>query len=338
MALAGLARWLAAVGIIAPNLLFIAGNRLGDAVLATGVLAHFMEQQPGLRVTVACGGLPAPLFADLPGLERIIPIVKDKKKSRYGHWISLWRALPRHRWDIVIDLRSSFFAWTVLAKRRYAPRFDKRHEHRVEELGRLFGITPPPDPKIPVSKERQARMDRLIDDRPLLAVGPTANWGGKQWPAERFAETVRRLTARDGILPGARVAVFGAAHEREAALAVLSATPDPLDLIGSADLLNVFAILRRCDLFVGNDSGLMHMAAAAGIPTLGLFGPSAEWRYRPWGELCAVARTKESLEELTTAPDYDYRSHRTLMLSLSVDEVVRAAEELWQRTGSLGRP
>ena len=307
-------------------------------MLSSGVLAHFMEQQPGLRITVACGALPASLFADLPGLERIIQIVKDKKKSRFGHWIGLWRDLPRHRWDKVIDLRSSFFAWTVLAKRRFAPRFDKKHEHRIEELGRLFGIAPPPEPKIFVSKERQARMDRQIGDRPVLAVGPTANWGGKQWPAESFAETVRRLTAEDGILPGARVAVFGAAHEREAALPVLAATEDPLDLIGSADLLNVFAILRRCRLFVGNDSGLMHMAAAAGIPTLGLFGPSAEWRYRPWGERCAVARTKESLEELTTAPDYDYRSHRSLMLSLSVEEVVRAAEALWQRTGAPGHP
>ncbi len=322
----------------APNLLFITSNRLGDAVLSSGILAHFIEQQPGLRVTVACGALPASLFADLPGLERIIPVVKDKKKSRIGHWIELWRALPRHRWDMVVDLRSSFFAWTVLAKRRFAPRFEKRREHRIEELGRLFGVTPPPAPKLYVSHERQARMDRLIDDRPILAVGPTANWGGKQWPAERFAETVRRLTAEEGILPGARIAVFGAAHEREAALAVLAAGDDPLDLIGSGDLLNVFAMLHRCSLFFGNDSGLMHMAAAAGIPTLGLFGPSAEWRYRPWGERSAVVRTKETLEELTTAPDYDYRSQRSLMLSLSVDEVVRAAEELWHRTGNPERP
>lgn len=320
-----------------PNLLFIAGNRLGDAVLATGVLEHFRTQQPGLRVTVACGGLPAPLFADLPGLEQVIPIIKDKKKSRYGHWTNLWRALPRHSWDTVIDLRSSFFAWSVLAKRRFAPRFDKLQEHRVEELGRLFGIAPPPEPVLHVSKERQSRMDRLVDDRPILAIGPTANWGGKQWPAERFADTVRRLTAPGGILPGARLAVFGAPHEREAALPVLAATDDPLDLIGGADLLNVFALLKRCAFFLGNDSGLMHMAAAAGIPTLGLFGPSAEWRYRPWGERTAVVRTRESLEELTTAPDYDYRSHRSLMLSLGVDEVVSAAEELWHKTGNLKR-
>lgn len=316
-----------------PNLLFVTSNRLGDAVLSSGVLAHFIESQPGLRVTVACGALPAPLFADLPGLDGIIPIVKDKTKSRFGHWAELWRALPRHRWTHVVDLRSTFFAWTVRAQHRYVSRFEKRREHRIEELGRQFGIEPPPAPKLYVAKDRQARMDKLLDTRPILAVGPTANWGGKQWPAERFAEAVRRLTAPRGLLPGARVAVFGAEHERDAAQTVLDAVDEPLDLIGSADLLNVFALLRRCSLFIGNDSGLMHMAAAAGTPTLGLFGPSAEWRYRPWGERTAVARTRESNEELTGAPGFDYRSHRSLMLSLSVDEVVSAAEALWQRTG-----
>ncbi len=321
-----------------PTLLFVTSNRLGDAVLSSGVLAHYIDRQPGLKVTVACGLLPAPLFADLPGLEAVIPIVKDKKRRRFGHWVDLWKALPRHRWQTVVDLRSAFFAWTVRADKRHAPRLEKRHEHRIEELGRLFGIDPPPAPKLFVSKDRQARMDRLVDQRPILAVGPTANWGGKQWPADRFAETVRRLTGPRGPLAGARVAVFGAAHEREAALAVLAATEDPLDLIGSADLLNVFAILRRCALFIGNDSGLMHMAAAAGTPTLGLFGPSAEWRYRPWGENAALVRTPESLEELTSAPDYDYRSHRSLMLSLTVDQVVEAAEDVWRRCGALARP
>ena len=321
-----------------PSLLFVTSNRLGDAVLSSGVLAHFVERQPGLRVTIACGTLPAPLFADLPGLECVIPIVKDKTKSRVGHWVELWKALPRHRWTTVIDLRSTFFAWTVRAETRLVSRSEKRHEHRIEELSRQFGIVPPPAPRLFVSKDRQARMDRLVDKRPILAIGPTANWGGKQWPAERFAEMVQRLTAPRGLLPGARVAVFGAAHEREAAMAVLAAVRDPLDLIGSTDLLNVFALLRRCALFIGNDSGLMHMAAAAGIPTLGLFGPSAEWRYRPWGELTAVARTRESLEELTSAPDYDYRSHRSLMLSLSVEDVVAAAEKLWSKSETLVRP
>jgi ADP-heptose:LPS heptosyltransferase len=319
------------VGTLEPQILFITGNRLGDAVLSTGILDHVMRLRPGARVTIACGGLPAPLFADLPGLDRIIPIVKGRRR-RFGHWLRLWREVAGQRWSDVIDVRSAFFAWSVRARHRWVCRAEKRNEHRIEELARQLGIVPPPDPRLYVSLERAARMAALIkDDRPILALGPAANWGGKVWPAERFAEAALRLTAPSGILPDARLMVLGAPHERSDVQPVLAATKDPLDLTGGVDLLDVFALLQRASLYIGNDSGLMHMAAAAGIPTLGLFGPSAEWRYRPWGEATAVVRTPESLEQLTAAADYDYRSHKSLMLNLTTDMVVEAAEQLWRR-------
>jgi heptosyltransferase-3 len=78
----------------------------------------------------------------------------------------------------------------------------------------------------------------------------------------------------------------------------------------------------------------MHLAAAADIPTLGLFGPSPEWRYRPWGRRTAVVRTKESYEDLVDAPDFDHRRQDSLMGSLSVDAVVAAAVDLM--TGASG--
>jgi ADP-heptose:LPS heptosyltransferase len=172
---------------------------------------------------------------------------------------------------------------------------------------------------------------------PLLAIGPTANWGAKQWPAERFAEAARRLTAPDGLLPGAAVAVFGGPGEREAAQPLLEALPEGqvIDLIGEPDLLDAFALLRQCSLYLGNDSGLMHMAAAAGIPTLGLFGPSPDWRYGPWGPLSAAVRTPQSFEELVSEnPAFDHRRQDSLMLGLTVDAVVEAATALWQRVGT----
>lgn len=314
------------------NILFITGNRLGDAVLTTGILAHFIDQSPGARITVACGGLPAPLFADFPGLAQIIPIVRQKN-SRLSHWLDLWRIVAPQRWDHVIDVRSAFFAWTVRARHRWICRAEKRREHRIEELGRQLGLPTPPAPRLYLSTERSARIaERLAGARPLLAVAPTANWGGKRWPAERFAETVRRLIAPGGAMAGARLVVFGAAHERADALAVLQTSGDSIDMVGDSDLLDVFAMLGHCSLFIGNDSGLMHLAAAANIPTLGLFGPSAEWRYRPWGDLGAVVRTPESLEQLVGASDYDYRSHRSLMLGLTCDSVVAAAEDLLRRS------
>src|SRR5581483_2542267 len=156
------------------------------------------------------------------------------------------------------------------------------------------------------------------------------NWRGKTWRAERFAALVQRLTAAEGLLPGARVAVLAAAHERAQAAPALAAVPAArrIDLVGATDLLTAAAVLKRAALFIGNDTGLMHMAAAVGVPTLGLFGPSPAARFAPWGDRTAIVRTPLSPEELTSAPGYDYRTTDTLMDGLEVDAVAAAAQAL----------
>ncbi|PKU23599.1 glycosyltransferase family 9 protein [Telmatospirillum siberiense] len=320
-------------------MLFITANRIGDAVLSSGVLAQLIETYPDEPVTVACGPVTAPLFADLPGLERIHPLIR---RGRVGHWWDLWRSVRSRRWRVVADLRGSLIGLTLGAERRLMFRPAKRHEHRVEELARQLKLGRVPSPRLWIAPERDARAAERFgpDTSPILAIGPTANWGAKQWPGERFAELVRRLTAADGILPGARIAVFGAESERAMAQPVLSAIPADrrLDIVGLAHLLDAAALLKRCTLYIGNDSGLMHLAAATGIPTLGLFGPSPEWRYRPWGEATAVVRTLESHQALVTAPDFDHRKQDSLMGSLTVDAVIGAAGALLARTSPGTRP
>jgi heptosyltransferase III len=169
----------------------------------------------------------------------------------------------------------------------------------------------------------------------VLAIGPAANWRGKQWRAERFAELARRLTAAEGPLPGASVAVMAAAHERAQAMPVLAAVPPDraIDLVGAIDLLTAAAALRRCALFVGNDTGLMHIAAAVGTPTLGLFGPSPVEQYAPWGSRTGVAQTAVPRAALF-GPDFDHRTTDTLMDSLSVEMAEAAARALWRRVAS----
>ena len=103
-----------------------------------------------------------------------------------------------------------------------------------------------------------------------------------------------------------------------------------IDLVGRTDLLTAAAVLRRSGLFIGNDTGLMHLAAAAGTPTLGLFGPSPVERYAPWGRCTAVAVTTPSGAALFP-PGFDHRTTDTLMDGLSVAAVERAARDLWHR-------
>lgn len=314
------------------RILFVTSNRIGDAVLSTGLLGALIERHPGAKVWVACGPLPAPLFAAAPGVERVLVMDKD---APGGHWVNLWRRVAFRFWDLVVDLRNSAIAYLVPTLRRVVGGKGDRTRHRVEDLAALIRAVPVPAPRLWLTDADRLAAARLLpSERPLLALAPTANWEGKRWPADRFADLALRLTVSGAILEGAAVAVFGAPHERAMVTSLLDALPPEqgIDLIGKVELRVAAACFARADLFVGNDSGLMHMAAAIGTRTLGLFGPSPEVHYAPYGPRAAVARTDKSYQALVTAPGFDHIRTPSLMDGLSVDAAAEAAEALWRRT------
>lgn len=313
------------------RILFITASRIGDAVLSTGVLAHLAAVYPEARFTIACGTVAAPLFGAMPFVERVIPMTK-KRYAR--HWLALWAKTVLIPWTLVVDLRGSAMGWLVPTRRRCVLRSSNARRHRLAHLASVLGLAEPLPPRLWATAAQDKDAARLVpEDGPVLAVGPTANWGGKIWAAERFAEAATRLTGPDGILPGARVAVFASASESHLARPVLEAIPADrrIDLVGNLDLPTVYACLRRCAFYLGNDSGLMHIAAAAGIPTLGLFGPSPEVSYAPWGPKTATVRGPRSYEDICRAPDFDHRQDHSRMLDLDIDKVVAAARTLWAR-------
>lgn len=313
------------------RLLFITATRIGDAVLSTGILDQLLRRHPGIAVTLACGPPAGPLFAHLPGLERLLLL---RKRKLALHWLSLWRACVRRRWDIAVDLRGSLLTRLLRADQRIVRHGGRRGVPRVAELGGLLGLDPPPLPCLWTSAgERAAASQHIPHGAPVIGLGPTANWPGKVWPAENFAALFQALAA--GPLPGARAAVFAGpgAAERAGAEAVLRRLPEGrvIDLAGRLSLTEAGACLGRCALYVGNDSGLMHLAAAAGTPTLGLFGPSPPEEYAPAGPCAAFVRTPETMAELIARPGYDHRTTGTLMGTLAVDAVLAAAEALLRR-------
>lgn len=313
------------------RILFITANRLGDAILSTGLLHELHLRFPKARFTVACGPAAAGIFAAMPNLERLIVM---QKLPWARHWWELWKQVALTRWRFIIDLRGSGIGQFLLARRRRVYNGAGPRLHKVVALTNVLKLPKPASPKIWIGEEHRAAAAKLWpqDNRPVLALGPTANWGGKIWPGERFAELALRLTAEDGILPGARIAVFGGPGEEALAAPTLQRLPADrtLDLVGRLDLLTIAAALARSSLYIGNDSGLMHLAAATGVPTVGLFGPSKEQVYGPWGEKTAAVRTDLSFDEITSRKGYDYRSQDSHMLTLSVDKAQRAVENLWR--------
>lgn len=312
------------------RLLFITSNRIGDAVLSTGLLSHLIDRDPGIRVTVAAGPASAPLFGAVPGLDRVIVLRKDRFKA---HWWRLWRSVGLNRWDVAVDLRRSAILGLIRAGEKMTVPKATGAVHRVDLLGQMIGRSAnPPLPKLWWNAPHDANAVKLLGDTagPLLAIGPTANWQGKIWPAERFVELIETLTGPGGPMQDARVAVFGGPNERPQANPVLRAIPQDrrVDLVGKADLLTAAAVLHRASLYVGNDSGLMHMAAAVGAPTVGLFGPSEDALYAPRGRNAIAVRTPESMAELIGFPGYDRHTVGSLMTSLTVDSVLTGVESL----------
>ena len=203
--------------------------------------------------------------------------------------------------------------------------------HKVIEAARVLKVEDsPPGPLLFTSLETEAAADALVGTGgPILAIAPAANWVGKTWPAERFAVAAAELLGPDGPLADGRLMVIGGPDDRWATEAVsrVIARDRLIDLVGRTDLLTTYACLKRVRLFIGNDSGLMHMAAAAGAPTLGLFGPSDDRLYGPWGRHAQALRGPRDFESLKQA-DPDLNQAVCHMLDLPVNWVVRAAREL----------
>jgi heptosyltransferase III len=315
------------------RILFVTATRIGDAVLSTGLLSHLIERYPAARITIAAGPLAAQIFASAPQLERLLVVEKRKYAL---HWAGLYAAVAARRWDMAVDLRGSALAYFLIARERHSIAKSDYGEHRVRQLARIFALDPPPAPRLWLGAPHERQAAELVPaGAPVLALAPAANWRGKEWRAERFSELARRLTASDGLLANARIMILAAAHERAQAEPVLASLPPArrIDLVGKVDLLTAGAALKRCALFIGNDSGLMHLAAAAGIPTLGLFGPTAASRYAPWGPLSAIATTTQKPATMF-GPGFDHRTTDTLMDTLSVDAAESAARDLWERVVS----
>ncbi len=312
------------------KILFITSTRLGDAVLSTGLIDHMLKTVENPQFTIVCGGLPVSIFEGVPHLEELIVLKKQKHNK---HWFELWRQVKGTKWDIIVDLRDSIVSRVIRGKKKYIHGGAKGH--KVEQNAAVMKLTTVPQPVLFLTEAQKQKAATLVPDGgAVLGVGPTANWIGKTWPVENFIEIVRLLTAECGILPFARVAVFAAPGEEKEAYEVLnSVSPERrIDVIAKGTPGEAAAALTRCDFYIGNDSGLMHCAAAAGIPTLGLFGASYVAIYGPYGENTAFAHTPESFDDLTDFAGYDPKTLKhSLMTSLSVEAVLKAARALWTR-------
>jgi ADP-heptose:LPS heptosyltransferase len=312
-------------------ILFIAPPRLGDAVLSSGLIKRLCDEVPNARFTFVAGRVTAPLFADTPGLEQII--VDDGEGPAPG--FRLWLKTRGRLWGLILDLRGTGVAAFLRRRRRASLQASKTPVHKVVQAARLLHLeNDPPAPYLFVGAETEARAaKRTSGERPILAVAPGASWVGRAWPAERFGSVVARLLAPGGPMPDGRLMILGGEGDREAGRAIkLAVSRDRIIAEpGQQDPLTTYACLRRARLVIGNESGATQLAAAAGAPTLALFGPSDERICAPWGADARVLRGPRDFDAFRRL-DPDLAQAICHMLDLSIDTVLGAARTLLAET------
>lgn len=298
--------------------LFILPSLLGDSVLTTGGIDQYKDEP---SVIVASPRV-APIFEDLPHLERIISIAKKPWKR---HWLEILRETRGTSWNRVFDFKGSATAFLLKANKRYIWTHRSDLVHKVYQVSDCFGSREPLAPTVWISEERLAR---LKPSRPTLAVAPVPGWRGKQWPVENFITLLKTFCKT---YPEAQVAVFAAPHEKELVEPLLNALPKDqcVNTIGG-HLLDSAALIKSSKLFIGNDSGLMHLSAAVKTPTIALFGPSNEKIYGPWSDQPSSPHRTIRGEPFTGNVRQTKEDTACYMTALTVPSVWEVVKERWE--------
>ena len=183
--------------------------------------------------------------------------------------------------------------------------------------GEELTYEPPVFPQDPATEAWADRFYSSIGFRRLAIINPGAGWGAKCWPAESYGEVARALADR-----GVAVMVNFGPEEEELAQQVRDASGEVARPV-NCSVSELIALTRRASLFVGGDTGPMHLAAALGVPIVALFGPTRPERNGPYATRSVVLRSPDSVDHSSHTDKPDLGLH-----SIKPEQVIAAADEL----------
>jgi heptosyltransferase-1 len=172
-------------------------------------------------------------------------------------------------------------------------------------------------PEFPCDGQAEATIAKRFGSSQVVILNPGAGWATKQWPAERYGEVAKQLS-RDGLTP---VINYGPGEDELARAAEAASNGTAVAM--SCSVSELIALTRRARLFVGGDTGPLHLAAALRVPVVALFGPTDPARNGPVGTRSVVLRNSLSMTSLSHTSDADPG-----LLQITTEEVVRAARQL----------
>jgi len=327
------------------KVLIRSANWVGDAIMSLPAIASVRLSFPRAKIFILAKPWVAEIFQKNPVVDRVFLYQSPGiHQGLSGKW-RLAKQLQKEGFELAILLQNAFeaalisFLAGIPLRAGYSTdgrRFLLTHPvfvddrlkrgHQVDYylgmVGSLGFQTAQRTPSLIVSEERQEEAERrlrslgLDNEQKLVGISPGATYGSaKQWFPERYAEVADRITRGWE----ARVLILGSREDRKVAAQVCQKARNPLiDLTGMTTLAEAIALISRCRLFITNDSGLMHVAAALGVPLITVFGSTDPQRTGPLGKFCRVLR-----KPLPCAPclKTECPEDRRCMELISVDEV-----------------
>jgi heptosyltransferase I len=337
---------------MAPRILIVKLSAVGDVVHTVPVACALRDQFPGAYLAWAVGPSAGTLLRGHPSLDEVIPVPRNWLKSPRSIW-RFRRHLRSRRFDTVVDVqcltKSAILGRLSGARRRigYGNRWGRElsrflntelvettgpHmiDHNVGLLSAL-GITKPAIHfDMPVYEPEQSAMDEIVRrshfEGGFAMINVGAGWESKLWPAERFAAVARYLGTRRGM---PTMVVWAGEAERRAAETVVTNSGGFGILAPPTTLRELASLTRRAEVFLGSDTGPLHLAVAVETPCVGLYGPWPAERHGPYGPR-HIAIQKRIFEGPT-------RERRTLsseyMEAIDVESVCEACDTILRRDG-----
>ncbi len=336
----------------AERILLIRLSSLGDVVLTTPAIRAVRAAFPDAHIAMLVGKRAAPVLRENPHLDEILLFDRTAKDKDTGEMLRVRRILRSRNFTLAIDLQRKFRTAVLmylsgaservgsgaLATVRVPERGNKHATAHYFDLLEAIGI-PAVESKLAIyltADERTAAAARFAAAGAApsgIKVGlfPGAGWKLREWMPERFAAVGDRLIERFG----AAVLIFGGPGETALVARVAARMRGcPVSFAGALSVRELAASVAECDLFLTNDTGPMHIAAAVGTPTLSLFGPGNHVRFQPLGPAHRMIR-----HAVPCSPCKQFTDRckdNVCMKRIGVDEVWRAAAQMLSDTGDLG--
>ena len=351
----------------ASRILVLRYRFIGDTVLTVPFLRNLREAFPQATIDLMLEPFSGQVIEGCPYVDRIIPfelrtIHKYSSRNERGKlaaYLHYGQLIRQGRYDAAFVLKrsvsSALLPWAARVPRRIGfategrsflltdPVVYRNDQHEVEnflDCLRSLGI--------PVRtthlelwplKEHGERITRTFADKGWkdsdlkVIIHPAASLPAKQWPAGRFAAVMTGLRKRYA----ARFVYTGAAGDAPLYDEIERLGPfGGLNLCGKASLRESIAVYQACDVFFGVDSGPMHVAAAAGVPVVALFGPTDERTWGPWGEGHMIISKRLACHPCKPHKCADNECMRRITADEALDAVVRTIERV-RSAGAGGR-